>query len=117
MTDDILIRLRNIASLRGPMAGSVIPDACIDAANEIERLRAEVHRLRQVIGELTGDSAILEECNKFLQSEIKLYMENATEWRSLFSRITADNDISHTSEVVKIEADYRRLAEKVDKYE
>lgn len=42
MTDDIVTRLRDIASLRGNMSGNVIPLACTEAADEIERLRAEV---------------------------------------------------------------------------
>jgi hypothetical protein len=39
MTDDIVTRLRDIATLRGPMSGNIIPMACLEAANEIERLR------------------------------------------------------------------------------
>lgn len=42
MTDDIVTRLRDIANLRGDMSGHVIPLACLNAADEIERLRAEV---------------------------------------------------------------------------
>jgi hypothetical protein len=41
MADDIVSRLRDIASLRGPMGGSVIPVACTEAADEIERLRED----------------------------------------------------------------------------
>lgn len=44
MTDDILIRLRNIATLRGDMGGSIIPLACMDAIDEIKRLREELTR-------------------------------------------------------------------------
>lgn len=47
-TDNIIKRLTDIASLRGPMAGSVIPDACIDAILEIKRLRAEVTKWRNI---------------------------------------------------------------------
>lgn len=39
MTDDIITRLRDIASLRGDMSGRIIPSACWEAADEIERLR------------------------------------------------------------------------------
>ena len=42
MTDDIVTRLRRIASLTGDISGHVIPIACAEAADEIERLRAEV---------------------------------------------------------------------------
>lgn len=42
MSRDIVARLRDIAALRGPMAGAVIPIACTEAADEIERLQAEV---------------------------------------------------------------------------
>ena len=40
MSDDIVIRLRDIAQLRGDMSGRVIPVTCWEAADEIERLRA-----------------------------------------------------------------------------
>ena len=39
MTDDIVTQLRNIANLRGDLGGHVIPLACLNAADEIERLR------------------------------------------------------------------------------
>jgi len=39
MTDDIVIRLRDIAQLRGDISGRIIPIACTEAADEIERLR------------------------------------------------------------------------------
>lgn len=39
MSDDLVTRLRDIASLRGNMSGSFIPTACTEAADEIERLR------------------------------------------------------------------------------
>jgi len=38
-------RLRDIASLRGDMSGHVIPLACTEAADEIERLRAQVNTI------------------------------------------------------------------------
>ena len=46
MTDDIVTRLRDIANLRGDMGGHVIPLACLNAADEIERLQDEVNALR-----------------------------------------------------------------------
>ena len=39
MADDIVTRLRDIANLRGDLGGHVIPLACLNAADEIERLR------------------------------------------------------------------------------
>jgi hypothetical protein len=47
-TDSIIKRLTDIASLRGPMAGSVIPDACMDAVLEIKRLQGEVKKWRNI---------------------------------------------------------------------
>ena len=47
MTDDIVTRLRDIASLRGPMAGNVIPIACTEAADEIERLRNAIFAIHE----------------------------------------------------------------------
>jgi hypothetical protein len=44
--NDILTRLRDIASLRGDMSGKVIPVACWEAADEIERLRIELENVR-----------------------------------------------------------------------
>jgi len=38
MNDDIVTRLRNIAALRGNLGGNIIPFACVEAADEIERL-------------------------------------------------------------------------------
>lgn len=46
MINDIVTRLQDIASLRGNMSGSVIPVACMEAADEIERLRAELEAVR-----------------------------------------------------------------------
>ena len=45
MTKDIVTQLRDIASLRGDMSGKVIPTACTEAADEIERLRSVVAML------------------------------------------------------------------------
>ena len=45
MTDDIVTRLRNIAALRGNLGGNIIPFACVEAADEIERLREQVKAL------------------------------------------------------------------------
>jgi len=42
MSDDIVTRLRDIVNLRGDLSGHVIPLACLNAADEIERLRAEL---------------------------------------------------------------------------
>jgi hypothetical protein len=39
MSDDVVKKLRDIASLRGDMGGRIIPIACTEAADEIERLR------------------------------------------------------------------------------
>jgi hypothetical protein len=59
MTDDIVTRLLNIATLRGPMSGNVIPTACLEAANEIERLRQSGDSLEKAIRTGTGvDAAI-----------------------------------------------------------
>ncbi len=56
MSDYIIERLQDIASLRGPMAGNIIPAACVDAIAEIQRLRQqldveklEVQRIRKII--------------------------------------------------------------------
>ena len=52
MSDDIVTRLRDIASLRGSMSGAVIPMACNEAADEIERLRAIISGYaKEVCGE------------------------------------------------------------------
>jgi hypothetical protein len=48
---DIVKRLTDIASLRGPMGGRIIPDACMDAVFEIQRLQAENTSLRHAISE------------------------------------------------------------------
>jgi len=45
MTDNIVTRLRDIASLRGPMAGNVIPFTCNAAAGEIELLNEVIELL------------------------------------------------------------------------
>jgi hypothetical protein len=45
MADDIVTRLRRIASLTGDISGHVIPIACTEAADEIERLRELVEML------------------------------------------------------------------------
>lgn len=45
MSDDLVTRLRDIASLRVPMGGSIIPMACTEAADEIERLRKTIYAL------------------------------------------------------------------------
>jgi hypothetical protein len=42
MTDDIVTRLRRIASLTGDISGHIIPTACTDAVEEIEHLRREI---------------------------------------------------------------------------
>ena len=42
MTDDIVTKLRNIASLRGDISGKIIPIACLEAADEIERLQIDL---------------------------------------------------------------------------
>lgn len=39
MADDIVTRLHKIASLQGDMSGRIIPVTCMDAADEIHRLR------------------------------------------------------------------------------
>jgi hypothetical protein len=59
MSDDIVTRLLNIATLRGSMSGNVIPTACLEAANEIERLRQSGDSLEKSIRTGTGvDDAI-----------------------------------------------------------
>lgn len=47
MSEDIVTRLLNIASLKGDIGGTVIPVACYEAADEIERLRDLVTSLEQ----------------------------------------------------------------------
>jgi len=56
VTEDIIKRLQDIASLRGPMAGNTIPTVCLDAIAEIQQLqqqlaaeKLEVQRIRKVI--------------------------------------------------------------------
>lgn len=51
MNDDIVTRLLDIATLRGPMSGNVIPAACLEAANEILALRKEVEELKFKLSE------------------------------------------------------------------
>jgi hypothetical protein len=58
MSDHIIKRLEDIASLRGPMAGNIIPTACIDAIAEIQQLKQqlaaenlELQRIRKVISD------------------------------------------------------------------
>jgi len=51
MTDDIVTRLLDIATLRGPMSGNIIPTACLEAANEILELRKEVEELKFKLSE------------------------------------------------------------------
>ena len=49
VSDDIVTRLHKIASLQGDISGRTIPVACMDAADEIHRLRDEIHRLRDAM--------------------------------------------------------------------
>lgn len=58
VSDHIIKRLEDIASLRGPMAGNIIPTACIDAIAEIQQLKQqlaaenlELQRIRKVISD------------------------------------------------------------------
>jgi len=48
MADDIVTRLRDIANLRGDLGGHVIPLACLNAADEIERLQKELVLVRSI---------------------------------------------------------------------
>ena len=54
VTDDIVTRLRNIANLRGDLTGHTIPLACLNAADEIERLRAERDKWRSIANQLVN---------------------------------------------------------------
>ena len=53
---DVVARLRDIASLRGNMSGAVIPVACNEAADEIERLREQVEYLKANIEQLVHEA-------------------------------------------------------------
>lgn len=57
-SDDIVNRLRNIAALRGPMAGNVIPLACTEAVEEIQRLREIVEKQSSTIIQLKGNLGV-----------------------------------------------------------
>jgi len=57
MADDIVTRLRDIANLRGDLGGHVIPLACLNAADEIERLRAVLSVAQSSITELERHDA------------------------------------------------------------
>jgi len=61
LTDDIVTRLLDIATLRGPMSGNIIPTACLEAANEIERLRQSGDSLEKAIRTGTGVDAAIDE--------------------------------------------------------
>lgn len=73
MINDIVTRLQDIGSLRGNMSGSVIPVACMEAADEIERLRAENKFLRQFADDLETASEI--DRVRFTSKIISLEME------------------------------------------
>lgn len=55
---DIVTQLRDIANLRGEMGGHVIPLACLNAADEIERLRAAGDALAEGIRTSHWDDAL-----------------------------------------------------------
>lgn len=52
MTDDIVTQLRNIAASTGNISGAVIPMACNDAANEIERLQADIGQRAKLMSQI-----------------------------------------------------------------
>jgi len=58
MSDDIVTQLRNIANLRGDLGGHVIPLACLNAADEIERLRTLGDALAATGGQHGFDEAL-----------------------------------------------------------
>jgi len=39
------------------------------------------------------------------------WKENAKAWRELYRRTTMEHEIGHTAETVKVESQFRRLAE------
>lgn len=41
-SDDIVTRLRQMATLRQPITGQIIADLCTDAADELDRLTNEL---------------------------------------------------------------------------
>ena len=55
VTDDIVTRLRNIANLRGDLTGHTIPLACLNAADEIERLRNELKIVKAMLEKLGNE--------------------------------------------------------------
>ena len=71
MTDDIVTRLRDIASLRGDMSGSVIPVACWQAADEIEQLRKERDYYREMCSIIADKNFVANEQIHSLQYELK----------------------------------------------
>jgi len=103
MGNEIVERLRDIASLRGPMAGSVIPLTCIEAADEIERLRNalaeqtilhevqktntlnEVERLRKDKRELLEIAALFADYGKCQAADEYgdcIHIDGVCEWHS-----------------------------------
>ena len=83
MTDDIVTRLRNIASLRGDMSGHVIPLACIEAAHEIEYLQ------KIIIDFVQAEQEYQDACN---QSD-EVYLEDKWKkaWNVLYSEASKYN--------------------------
>jgi hypothetical protein len=61
MTDDIVTRLRDIVNLRGDLSGHVIPLACLNAADEVERLREENERLKDALARVIIRQAVSRE--------------------------------------------------------
>jgi hypothetical protein len=49
MEDDIVVRLRNIATFKEPITTQVVLRACIKAINEIESLRNQNQQLKEAI--------------------------------------------------------------------
>ena len=71
MTDDIVTRLRRIASLTGDISGRIIPIACTKAADEIEILRKERDYYRKMCSIIADKNFVANGQIHSLQSELK----------------------------------------------
>jgi methyl-accepting chemotaxis protein len=80
MTDDIVTRLRRIASLTGDISGRIIPIACTEAADEIGWLRNAL-----------AEQTIIHEVQKTnTLSEIEHLRKECDNWKTASERIAGD---------------------------
>ncbi|GAA0721618.1 hypothetical protein [Dokdonella soli] len=94
MTDDLIQRLRPHGNPCEWAARSDVPDLLCLAADEIERLRAEVGRMRaEVIASLNASLTVI---------------QKAREWQEYAERIERDTDAAMAEEIQRLRRDKPR---------